>query len=111
VIPADTTLLGGYPRGGGARDPAANVTVLDGAGAPPVVRFPPGSDGTILDGFVVRRGGTPMTLQSYGGGIEVVDASPLIRGNVIEDSTRATEAGWRSGTRGHAPATRGWRAT
>ena len=92
VIPADTTLLGGFPAGGGMRDAAANVTTLDGGRTvAPVVHFPPGSDRTVLDGFLVRGGlGAD---QSIGGGILVEDAAPLIQGNVIEENA----ACWGSG--------------
>src|SRR5688572_12114364 len=55
-IPPDTTLLGGHPTGGGARDPKAHPTVLDGRGAAPVVALGPGTDASIVDGFTIRGG-------------------------------------------------------
>jgi hypothetical protein len=85
IVPADVTLLGGFPTGGGTRDPAANPTVIDGGGlGTPVVHFPPGSDGTVLDGFTVRGGFREGDFS--GGGILVEDAAPLILRNVIEDN-------------------------
>ena len=81
VVPADTSLLGGFPPGGGTRDPLAHPTVLDGARAGTVVRFPPGSDRGGLDGFTVMGGfGTT----GYGGGILIEDAAPLIHDNIVE---------------------------
>lgn len=95
VVPPDTALLGGFPPGGGPRDPAANPTILDGEGVTDafgagvsVVRFPPGSDGTLLDGFTVRGGGL-----GSGHGILVEDAGPVIRGNIIEENEACTGAG------------------
>lgn len=95
VVPADTSLLGGFPSGGGTRDPRANPTILDGAGAGTVVRFPPGSDGGGLDGFTVTGGaGTEAPdLFEYGGGILVEDAAPLIRGNLVEGNRAYRGAG------------------
>jgi len=91
VVPADTSLLGGYPPGGGPRDPAANPTILDGAGTfAPVVDFPPGSDGTVLEGFVVTGGWSD---RASGGGIRVEDAAPLIRNNIIEGNTACGGSG------------------
>lgn len=88
VVPPDASLLGGFPPGGGTRDPSVNPTVLDGAGGGSVVHFPPGSDGGGLEGFTVTGGaGTEgPDFVSYGGGILVEDAAPLIRDNVIEDN-------------------------
>jgi hypothetical protein len=87
-VPANTTLLGGFPPGGGPRCPSLVQSVLAGDGtATAVVAFGPGSDGTVLDGFVVRGGGIDMPPMGYGGGVVVRDAAPLILGNVIEDNS------------------------
>jgi hypothetical protein len=82
-------MLGGFAVGGGARDPVAHPTVLDGAGsATSVVHLAPGSDGTTLEGFVITGGegsARPDGVR-YGGGILVEDAAPILRDNVIEDN-------------------------
>jgi hypothetical protein len=93
VVPADVALLGGFPVGGGARDLGSYHTVLDGGGlVGPVVSFPPGSDGTMLDGFTVRGGWTGLAV-SKGGGIRVTDSAPLIRNCVVEENGACFGAG------------------
>jgi len=90
TVPPDAALLGGFPAGGGPRDPEVNPTLLDGDGTLPIiVHFPAGSDGTVLDGFLVRGADNPMG----GAGILIEDASPLIRGNLIEENTGCYGAG------------------
>ena len=85
IVPADTTLLGGFPSGGGARDPAANRSVIDGdRRRGTLVTFPPGSDGTTLDGFTVRGAQESNSIAAIG--IQVNDAAPLIQGNIVEDN-------------------------
>jgi hypothetical protein len=78
-VPADTALLGGFPSGGGARDRDGHPTVLQAPAVSSiaVVTFEPGSDRTMLDGFVIR-GGTS--------GVSVTNAAPVIRGNRIEEN-------------------------
>lgn len=98
VVPADTSLLGGFPAGGGPRDPAANPTILDGGGwswesRGRVVHFPPGADGTLLEGFTIRGGYGDGAEPHAGGGILVEDAAPLIRGNVIEGNLAHSGSG------------------
>jgi hypothetical protein len=81
VVPANVTLYGGFPSGGGVRGRDLHETILDGDHARfSVVRFPAGSDGTTFDGFVVQRGFS----FNGGGGVDVVDAAPLIRNNRLE---------------------------
>jgi len=82
VVPAQTTLLGGFPPGGGTRDPDSSPTVIEYAGreGQALVSFWPGSNGGGIDGFVIRGN----TQGDYGGGILVDNAAPVIRGNVIE---------------------------
>ncbi len=83
VVGVEVTLLGGFPPGGGARDPDAHPTVLDGnRGQPPVVHFPAASGASVLDGFTVRGGFSD--IYDSGGGIVIEDSAPLLRGNVIE---------------------------
>jgi len=87
TVPADVSLLGGFPPGGGARDPKANPTILGGDTwhrsfiDGPVVDFPPGSDGTLFEGFIVQGGSGR---RSGTGAMRIVDAAPVIRGNLIQ---------------------------
>lgn len=91
TVPADTTLLGGYSPGGGSRDTASFQTILDaGGGVAPTVRFPPGSDRTLMEGFVVTGA---YSFFFKGGGILVEDSAPLIRGNVIRGNRECMGAG------------------
>ncbi|MCB9914189.1 MAG: right-handed parallel beta-helix repeat-containing protein [Planctomycetes bacterium] len=92
-------LLGGYPSGGGARDPRAHPTVLDGdlAGndGPPqaaqnvpnrfensihVVRATGVGAATLLDGFVVTAGYAEPWPDRYGGGMLATGGAPTLRG-------------------------------
>jgi hypothetical protein len=92
VVPADVTLLGGFPRGGGAREPARFPTVLDGRRAfAPVVHFPPGSDRSVLDGFVVR-GGWTVRLRD-GGGVWVENSEAVVRDCIIEGNNSCAGSG------------------
>lgn len=72
-------LLGGYPPSGGtARDPAIHPTVFDLGGLDSkVVYFDRGSDGSILDGFILRRGAS---------GVGVHNSGPLIRDCIMEQN-------------------------
>lgn len=85
VVRAGIALLGGYPPGGGTRDPWAHPTILDAHGPDcpdfPVVYFLPGSDDTVLDGFILRHGC---------GGIRIADAAPVIRNCIIEQNAHGT---------------------
>ena len=47
-------LAGGYPPGGGARDPRANLTVLDALGASRVLLLEAAAGDSIVDGFTLR---------------------------------------------------------
>jgi nitrous oxidase accessory protein NosD len=61
------------------------ASVLDGAGAGPVVTFASGEGpASILDSFTVTGGDAPM-----GGGVLIVDASPTVRRNVIRENAAA----------------------
>ncbi len=69
------------------RDPQANPSVLNGASAWHVVTAT-GVDATsVLDGVVVRNGGAAFGApDANGGGLRLVNASPVIRGCLIEDN-------------------------
>ncbi len=64
----------------------SNPVFLPGAGTQwgqPVVRFDPGSDGAVLDGFTITGG----QVNQEGGGINIDDASPTIQSCRIQGNT------------------------
>jgi uncharacterized repeat protein (TIGR01451 family) len=63
------TLGGGYEAAGWTRDILAHETIVDGGGSGSVVMFFEGSDGAILDGFIITGGETGAG--SDGGGIGI----------------------------------------
>lgn len=71
------------------------VTVLDGAGAGPVVHFPPRPAESVpaaeLEGFTVTGGDSRLT-SGYGGGLWIEGSSPTVRDCVIEGN-RALRGG------------------
>ena len=82
----DTMLLGGYPAGGGSRNPAAYESKISGNGT--VVT---GADYAEIDGFIIHNGkGTLITVSPamvYGGGIVCEGTSPLISNNIIKNNS------------------------
>jgi hypothetical protein len=76
------TLLGGFPPGGGGRDPRAWLTVLDGRFGGTVVQLGPGTDDCVLDGFTVTRGLGPAT--GGAGGITITASGATVRDCVVE---------------------------
>lgn len=76
-------------------DPAAHPTILNGSGAPNVVRFrDAGYRVSTLDGFTIQNGGvftnggfniTPV--EAIGGGIYITVCSPDIRNNIIQNNS------------------------
>jgi len=89
LVPSEVTLEGGYPTGGGARNPAANPTVLDGGGAESVVIIGPNATGVTIDGFEITGGAGLLG----GGGIYAETSLVTIRNNVIHDNTVPTSLG------------------
>jgi hypothetical protein len=87
-----TSLLGGFRPGGGRRDPVAYPTILDSGGEFRVMYLGPGTDGVVIDGFVLR-GAAAWADRARGGGILVYDAAPLIRRNTIESSNACLGGG------------------
>ncbi|MGC4118138.1 MAG: hypothetical protein QM765_27025 [Myxococcales bacterium] len=85
-------VLGGFPAGFGSdRDPAANVTVLDGRQAPAsdggaqtrVFHVVTGADQALLDGFTVTGGAATagsslFDTRNYGGALVLVGTSPRL---------------------------------
>jgi len=75
---ANTVLWGGYPPGGGVRDPLSQITIIDGGGLDSVVAIG-GVSNVEIDGFTIQNG-----RGGYGGGIVAVNSSDLrIRNNII----------------------------
>lgn len=83
VVPPDTVLHGGWALGGAERDPLAHPTILDGRYEGCVVTFGPGTDGSALEGFVVRRG-TPGVAWPSAGGILLDRTAAVVRECVVE---------------------------
>jgi len=83
VVGSATTLLGGYPSGGGARDPGLHPTVADGAGEGTAVtiRAGDGVERSRLDGFVVTGGRALAGAGMVARGGEVQVTNNLITGN------------------------------
>ena len=90
VDDSDMTLLGGYPPGGGARDPVLHPTILDGGARGPAVVVS-GRDGTLvltnvaIDGFTMRNGRS-FQRGGYafgGGGVFIEEAQVALTNNVI----------------------------
>ena len=89
-------LFGGFSADFTVRDPATNVTTLQGDGTDSVVSLVDAGDSTI-DGFRIT-GGTNSVLPEYGdlgGGVYVQGGAPTIANNVIEgnDARPATPGG------------------
>lgn len=69
TLPANVTLLGGFPSGGGARDPQAHETIIDGQQQGTVVTTLLNSN-DLLDGFTITGGQA-----GKGGGIYALGSS------------------------------------
>lgn len=103
-IPSGVTVLGGYPTGGGERDPSRHPTILDGDllgddGFDPMSGGSGGSDntrrlvriidgdGVVLDGFALRNGRTVFAsdpLERSGACLFVRGGAPTIRNCRVE---------------------------
>jgi hypothetical protein len=88
TLPLFTRLYGGFSGAEterGERDPTANQTVLDGGRGGTVVTILPGATAdTELDGFTIRDGSGTGSSTTSGGGIVSINASPVIRNNIVE---------------------------
>lgn len=84
-----------------SRDPVANVTTLDGNGKS-VLSFSTITSATVLDGFTITGGtGAGITGVASGGGISLVNASPVLSNLIITSNTAAAGGGINmSGTSG-----------
>ncbi|MBN2209519.1 MAG: DUF1565 domain-containing protein [Candidatus Coatesbacteria bacterium] len=74
------TLLGGYPAGGGARDPDGNLTIIDGGKHRRPLRFVSAS-GCLIDGFTIQNGSA-----AAGGAVYCDHSSPEISHCTISDN-------------------------
>jgi hypothetical protein len=97
---SDVTLLGGYPSGGGARNPTANLTVIDGGGLGPALTVS-GSGGAVVlsgitvDGFTLTNGRS-LVRSGYvfgGGGAFIEEAEVALTNNVVRDNVADGVAG------------------
>ena len=75
------TLLGGYPTGGGDRDPETFVTIIDGNKEGSVVTLNSMTD-VGIDGFTIRNGDA-----GPGGGIYCLESDPAITNCTISGNT------------------------
>ena len=81
VLDSYVTLLGGYPPGGGTRDPDLNVTTIDGQAVDSVVKVS-SKTGVMIDGFTIQNGSA-----NLGGGIYCDNSSPTITNCTINGNT------------------------
>ncbi|MBN1593050.1 MAG: right-handed parallel beta-helix repeat-containing protein, partial [Candidatus Coatesbacteria bacterium] len=89
VLDNYVTLLGGYPPGGGTRDPDTNVTIIDGKGTGIAVHIENKIE-ICIDGFTIQNGYRAGT----GGGVRIYnDASARITNCVVQDSNATTNGG------------------
>ena len=80
------TLLGGYPAGGGARDPDGNLTIIDGGAHQRPLTFVSAS-GCRIDGFSIQNGSS-----TAGGAVYCDHSSPEFSHCIISDNA-ANEGG------------------
>jgi len=83
------TLIGGYPNGGGVRDPEANPTILDGQSARRAF-YKTGTQRFTLDGFWIVNCVDPAGIQ---GGAIYATEGPLTVANCIFSNNIATYNG------------------
>ncbi|MCD6326456.1 hypothetical protein J7M28_02730 [bacterium] len=70
-------LWGGYPAGGGARNPALNETIIDGSNSGIVVHIF-ADEGVTVDGFTIQNG-----YSADGAGLQIFECDPMISNNRI----------------------------
>ncbi|MEM6733071.1 MAG: hypothetical protein AAF658_16055, partial [Myxococcota bacterium] len=92
-LPPGVTLLGGYPAGGGLRDPATHATILDGNALAAHVVTTSG-DG-VVDGVHIINGGSVF----QGGGVYMTGGNFTLANSYVTNNT-AIEGG---GIFGHQP--------
>jgi hypothetical protein len=77
VLQAKVALLGGYPSGGGKRDPSVNATTIDGSKAGSVVTIT-SVTGVTIDGFTIRNAG--------GSGFTCIACSYVVSGKITNNN-------------------------
>jgi len=82
VLDSYVTLLGGYPPGGGTRDPDLNVTTINGQAVDSAVKIS-SKTGVIIDGFTIQNGSADLG----GGGIYCDNSSPTLTDCTISGNT------------------------
>lgn len=97
IIRPGLEVYGGYPTGGGIRNPALNTTTLTGITRNLVAIWDPNTnalDSTILDGFTIKgafarmhRRGREDDLFSRGAGINIRSNYVRISGNIIKENS------------------------
>lgn len=116
-LKSGVTLLGGYPSGGGIRDPQANESILSGNISDSAPAFTNdayhvvtgnGADETaILDGFTVLGGNADGTNPNdRGGGVHISNGAPTVRNTILRNNQAIVGAGGSTeggGTGGAAP--------
>ncbi|MBK8634772.1 MAG: right-handed parallel beta-helix repeat-containing protein [Saprospiraceae bacterium] len=102
ILRPGLSVFGGYPTGGGTRDPSINFTTLTGSFTRNIVSIHEpnnnATDTTILDGFTIKGGFAEMTrdarTESYfstGAGVKIKSNYVKINGNIIKEN-RALKA-------------------
>ncbi len=95
-------IKGGFPSGGGVRNPIANTTVLDGAGISYSVIYSNGvSAATVLDGFTITGGqasgicsdGSSSSRQKFGGGWFNINGSPRVNYCIFDGNSSSCNGG------------------
>jgi len=84
ILTDNVRLLGGYPPGGGARQPNTYPTVIDGRSLAPAVRISRVVD-VLIDGFTIRFG-----KGDYGAGVTVTRSQSVKISNNIIHNNRCT---------------------
>lgn len=85
------TLLGGYPPGGGPREPETYETIIDGRGADAAVKIVEGSIVTV-DGFTIQNG-----YAEAGGGFYINNSSAELVSCTIQDNRAGPSAACNGG--------------
>jgi hypothetical protein len=93
IAASGVQLHGGYPPGGGTRDPALHVTILDGGGVAPPLAITADGGTTILsdvavDGFTLTNGSSyTRSMTTFGGaGVFIEEAAVVLSNNIIRDN-------------------------
>ncbi len=87
VLDSNITMLGGYPAGGGARDPDTYETIIDGNAVDSVVTID-AKECLTIDGFTITNGSA-----TNGGGIYCYDSSPTLIDLTISNNDAYDGAG------------------